>query len=357
MHLLGKGAFGCVIENFKFNCGGKYDYPTVQKIVGVGKNENINYRSIDRLEREEKIYEIILKKIPNWKEYYSLAVSYCKLSKNDDIITRKNIFKNTQISPSIKKCIKTISNRKSKEYNQYYVQILPKINGEEFYLLNDEKKELTATFFLEIMKHLIIGLNKLHKNGILHYDIKQENIMWTGAKNFKKDFELVFIDFGLSRILENMDDSKLRGLSYSTPLFESPEVFLLYTGFSSLLLKSNNQRGAISGLQLIDADFKLEAETAFSSFFTLSELDLMFSTKNIKHIKNLIDNGNRHQLEQLSKLKDIYALGIAFSEIAETAKLTEDDKIKKIIRHMISFNYIDKNIPHRLLAHELLNMF
>ena len=54
------------------------------------------------------------------------------------------------------------------------------------------KKQIIANFF-EIYRHLLSSLEMLEKVGIVHFDIKNENIIYDKVKNLP-----IIIDFGLS---------------------------------------------------------------------------------------------------------------------------------------------------------------
>lgn len=101
------------------------------------------------------------------------------------------------------------------------------IKGDKLYLLisylsGDSLKKYVAqniTFSLgrRIIEHLIVGLNYLHDNGVVHRDIKPDNIVFDN--NLPK-----YVDFGSARFL-----SDLPGLyrMSGTPYYQSPEFLNL----------------------------------------------------------------------------------------------------------------------------------
>ena len=61
-----------------------------------------------------------------------------------------------------------------RRFNTFYIQILPKLEGKE--LIQYYTFKMQPQQFMAFMKHLLVGLNYMHKRDIVHFDIKQENI-------------------------------------------------------------------------------------------------------------------------------------------------------------------------------------
>ncbi|XP_071081143.1 uncharacterized protein [Haliotis cracherodii] len=69
-----------------------------------------------------------------------------------------------------------------------------------------------------IAKQILAGINYLHKNNIVHRDIKPDNILIGPRKNIK------IIDFGGAIRLAPEQPPKDREMTFSTPAFSPPEV-------------------------------------------------------------------------------------------------------------------------------------
>lgn len=71
--------------------------------------------------------------------------------------------------------------------------------GELFERIIDEDFELTEREVIKYMLQIVDGVNFIHKKGIVHLDLKPENIMCVNKTGSK----IKLIDFGLARRLGN----------------------------------------------------------------------------------------------------------------------------------------------------------
>ncbi|XP_023383342.1 myosin light chain kinase, smooth muscle [Pteropus vampyrus] len=107
----------------------------------------------------------------------------------------------------------------------YPCQVWPGVNkgleivsgGELFERIIDEDFELTERECIKYMKQISEGVEYIHKQGIVHLDLKPENIMCVN----KTGTRIKLIDFGLARRLENAGSLKVL---FGTPEFVAPEV-------------------------------------------------------------------------------------------------------------------------------------
>ncbi|XP_069331218.1 myosin light chain kinase, smooth muscle isoform X2 [Eulemur rufifrons] len=89
--------------------------------------------------------------------------------------------------------------------------------GELFERIIDEDFELTERECIKYMRQISEGVEYIHKQGIVHLDLKPENIMCVN----KTGTRIKLIDFGLARKLENAGSLKVL---FGTPEFVAPEV-------------------------------------------------------------------------------------------------------------------------------------
>ncbi|KAJ8253328.1 hypothetical protein GJAV_G00211680 [Gymnothorax javanicus] len=98
------------------------------------------------------------------------------------------------------------------------VMVLELISGGElFERIVDEDFELTEREVIKYMLQIIDGVQFIHKQGIVHLDLKPENIMCINKTGSK----IKLIDFGLARRLETSGSLKVL---FGTPEFVAPEV-------------------------------------------------------------------------------------------------------------------------------------
>jgi len=95
------------------------------------------------------------------------------------------------------------------------------IDGIELYDFLDEKKSFTEDELIDFAKWLFSSVRILHKNGIVHRDIKTSNIMVE-----KETGRYVLIDFGGSCMITSKDFTRCNGISGT---YFSPEMLTQYT--------------------------------------------------------------------------------------------------------------------------------
>ena len=181
----------------------------------------------------EEYNDFSLIKVLKNNENYTIYQSIKNNNKNK-YFSIKNIFLNKlskeEINDYIKDCkiLKLLKNRFIlKIYNYYLTEenlliIFEYLNGgflSEFLSLQRKKKSLIKEEIIwKIYIQLILGLNKIHNNNIIHRDLKTQNIFLT------KHFNVKIFDFKKSKIL---NDSKEFSNSFiGTPYYFSPEMVL-----------------------------------------------------------------------------------------------------------------------------------
>ncbi|KAB5577114.1 hypothetical protein PHYPO_G00206230 [Pangasianodon hypophthalmus] len=150
------------------------------------------------------------------------------------------------------------------------VMVLEMVSGGElFERIIDEDFELTEREVIKYMLQIVDGVNFIHKKGIVHLDLKPENIMCVNKTGSK----IKLIDFGLARRLENAGSLKVL---FGTPEFVAPEVinyeaisyttdmwsigvicYILVSGLSPFM--GDNENETLSNVTSATWDFEDEA--------------------------------------------------------------------------------------------------
>lgn len=189
VELLSQGSYGCIFSP-GFNCKGKpikhkqnKQYITkVQKIVSTSN-------------RETRLGKII-KKLVNHEDYFAPILTNCEVT-----LARMD-------NDKIKRCDFIDDVEKSYETNK--IRYVGK-NTLATYILNvveDRPKQLFRVL-LDTHIHLLKGFDKLYSAGIVHLDVKENNVMIDDNTR-----NPIIIDFGLSSEITALNTNKYRDVFF-----------------------------------------------------------------------------------------------------------------------------------------------
>lgn len=111
--------------------------------------------------------------------------------------------------------VKTITLPPGRRTALYSVMVLH--NGETLAARIKRKKGLSVQETLSLAQQILTGLDHLHRKGVIHRDVKPENIL------IDTDHRVRLLDLGVSRI-ERMDTSSKSLAPVGTPSYMAPEV-------------------------------------------------------------------------------------------------------------------------------------
>jgi serine/threonine-protein kinase len=106
----------------------------------------------------------------------------------------------------------------SGERDGFLFYVMPFVEGESLRTLLDREGPLDIAQALRIAREVADGLAYAHRRGVIHRDIKPDNIMLSGG-------HALIADYGIARTLSTTTGETLTqsGLSVGTPLYMSPE--------------------------------------------------------------------------------------------------------------------------------------
>jgi len=192
--LLNQGGFGCIFYP-GFNCMGK---PSKQGSKFVSKLEVNDFNA-----KNEIYISSLIQQIPNYTLYFLPVVASCPISL-------------AAIDPKyIDKC-KIIE----KNNDDYLLLELPYLEHISFNVLFTDTNRITRHQFLtfiETYKYISIAIAALLEKNIVHYDIKENNILY--STKFENP---ILIDFGLSIPIQEVKKSNLADYFY----VYAPKYFL-----------------------------------------------------------------------------------------------------------------------------------
>jgi len=196
---INQGTYGCIFRP-AINCKGKLLKPSfITKIQSEKASSD-----------KETYIGNKIKKIKGYSRYFAPILKTCNISlaniKNDEI--KKCDFIDNKTTKIISNKMKYVGD---KSLLDYFI-----------YILEQKPNNINETIF-DCYLHLLEGIDLLHKNNIIHYDLKENNIMYDETQDYP-----IIIDFGLSFDISNLDN--LDNLDNSTPQWykELIEAFYVY---------------------------------------------------------------------------------------------------------------------------------
>ena len=177
--LLSQGGFGCV-----FYPGISCDGVPMQSKKQITKLQKHGFNSMN----EYIIGQLILE-IPEYAYYFAPATSYCNL----DLRQVKDKY--------ISKC--SIINHDRHDYVLLKVKHVPNEPFISYILKNNEHNR--KRLLIDSYRHLLLSVQKLLHKQIVHFDIKNDNIL------FHIEYELpLMIDFGISISLKRLSEDNIK---------------------------------------------------------------------------------------------------------------------------------------------------
>lgn len=365
--IIGEGSYGCVHKpsiHCKIPPKSDFNYKNyVSKIMktDAAKNELAEF--------------LVIKNLDSKEEYHLGEPILCKPDLDELNVKR-----------DIGKC-KYIKIQEIEANPDKYSLLLMKFGGHDLkvfcnkYLskyLDKNKQERVDKFWLEV-HHLIKGIKFFKNNGIVHNDIKPQNILFD-----LKTGEMKYIDFGLMRTKQEVIDSSKRGDNYlgvfhwSYPFdcgFMNKSRYNKYNGFSTTrktYLHDDLVNMIIKKQKRNIFNLPIKHPDAFKILFTylnpnntvpdvstqLGYIDSFFDGFNELIARNSYD----YVLERIVDSIDIFGLGFTLQFMANCFKrhnalnLSDYTRLSSFFHKMYDFNSVTRVIDIDALINEYENI-
>lgn len=100
--------------------------------------------------------------------------------------------------------------------------VMELLEGESLHDRSQREPPLTERDLLEVADGVLGVLEAAHANGVVHRDLKPDNLFLVKEADRPEKNEIKVLDFGLARLLEKQEQS-WNGVAFGTPTYMSPE--------------------------------------------------------------------------------------------------------------------------------------
>ena len=183
------------------------------------------------------------------------------------------------------------------EDEQFYFIIMEYINGGNLFSYVKKRRKLSEKVAKFLFRQIILGINHIHSNLIVHRDIKLENILIDMNNNIK------ICDFGIGIILSSENQTLYSHCG--TPMYIAPEIILStkekgYKGFPVDIWSAG-----IALYIMISGKLPFNLEESPDDFCAMDKNKDINKEKNMK-LKNEITNKEPKYIENISdELRDL----------------------------------------------------
>lgn len=291
------GAFGCIFKPNIF-CNG--DVKEESKIKSQQKYLSKVQLADEMSVNEIEIGRVIREKIPIHQQLYATVEQYCDVQLSnikDDQKYKCNVINN---------------NKQAKFINMK----IPYINGKIIidYIV-DEKETNLFNLFFNNFKYLLESIHLLSENGIVHMDLKSNNMIVDNIKEIP-----ILIDFGLSMNVEKMIQNGKINETYLREIFYvyGPDYYIWCPEihFINFLLYHNQSPSLTEIESFCDKIIKINKKE-FKTFFNENEIGI-YKKELYAYYKKFYKKQKTEvilELLQYYKTWDLYSISIMFIEM------------------------------------------
>ena len=308
---------------------------------------------------ENKISKIMTKKHLNdeIREYKKVK----KVDKHDDI----HLGTPSTCAPDKKnaKYVDQCDNFNGDEINKYMLLVLPDggVNLEEF-AINCKKlratranKKMMKNFWVECHR-LLYGIYLMQQNGVIHHDLKPQNIVYNVEKN-----RVNFIDFGLmidkDVVLKDINDSKY---SLAIPFWYFPFEFMFLNKNSFLKAAELNENNIAKNEIMEKLSHNKDVMKYMKMFYDNTINETKFINKNNNDFYSSFSSIKRNNYEDFVNKSldtiDIYGTGMAMLYVLRRSSHLIDTKLYNEF-HELFLQMITASLDKRLTIDILLSKY
>ena len=332
---VGEGSYGCV-HNPPLKCKNKLYNPDPTKVSKILTKKNAN--------GELKEFKIIQK--ADKKEHFHLGKPGSCFPDNNEA---------NQIA--INQC----GRFDSVHINKYKLLLL-KNGGQDLSNIEDKFKKLKINYvnkrkleeFWLDMSRLIYGSKVLMDNGIVHHDLKQQNIVYN-----EEIGRVNFIDFGLMTTTKDMlKNANGSGYPYGAHWSFPPDI-LFYNYIEYKRLTSRNGRDRNTFIQNTFKNYNEPFEIIKNNLMDKDENEMDLSIRIVSDFHNTYSNLKNSDddynifINKSFETFDNYAIGFSLFSILKETKDLIDEKLYNDLRllflSMTTFNVFERPSPSQVV--------
>jgi serine/threonine protein kinase len=368
--VLGKGGEGCVVAP-EIICSNPIKSRTHQlakdkhKLVSKLTTKSMKSDKDIKKFKTQYLIESILKKADPNDNNFCVSYGWCRINKKD-IKKRSNVVEMDYINSSDSSIYSIADSDKLKARDKDFcgikfenkpINIIYPNCGYDLYdvmvsrMYKNKNSDIIKLYdyikqnFKHVLYKMLLGVKKMGENKIIHYDIKEPNIL---VKIEENTFKCLIADFGLAIPIEHSDINKLFDYMYEhggTNGFMSPEYLAI------VIIDEYPDKSADSITSTIIKYIREENYSWYSKINIEKKLGISMKDqenrfkKYIPKLKQEIESNryfntyyNTSNLNGHGYLGDIFSLGITFAGLSYCFNIDMSDELKSLILGMIEYN-------------------
>jgi serine/threonine protein kinase len=108
------------------------------------------------------------------------------------------------------------------EDKKQYVIVSELISGGNLLNIMEKQGRITEKWAAKVIKQTLLALNYMHQKGIMHRDVKLENLLCLPQQKNSDELEVKLTDFGFATHFKAGEEEKI--LCLGSGLYMSPEL-------------------------------------------------------------------------------------------------------------------------------------